>query len=77
MSNINININIVTVENKYVLSVDKTKKLNDYKELITENMNCNINSHLIKSMKYGTIDWDFLIEKLEEDNTIYLVHTIR
>jgi hypothetical protein len=73
----NININIVTVGNKYVLSADKTKKLNDYKELITENMNCNINSHLIKSMKYGTIDWDFLIEKLEEDNTIYLVHTIR
>jgi hypothetical protein len=73
----NININIVTVGNKYILSADKTKKLNDYKELITENMNCNINSHLIKSMKYGTIDWDFLIEKLEEDNTIYLVHTIR
>lgn len=75
MSNINITIN--SVGNTYILSADKSKKLNDYKELITENMNCNINSHLIKSKKYGTINWDFSIEKLEEDKTIYLVHTIR
>jgi len=73
----NINITIYSVGTKYILSADKLKKLNDYKELIIENMNCNIYSHLIKSKTYGTIDWDFPIVKFENDTTIYFVHTIR
>jgi len=75
MPTFNITINFLT--SNHMISVDSTKQLIDYKEEILKFTNFNIDSYIIKHQKFGLINWDFSIDKFENNTTIYFLHTIR
>lgn len=62
---------------KFDLDTDMNLTFADYKDAISANTNFNIDSYVIKHTKFGTLNWDTKISKLEQFPTIYLAHVIR